>query len=68
MMTWRVSLVPKKAYLSVAGSYFNSSFGGEIREGTGGMPDVVGKGFFGIFQGAMSIAAVVSNNELTSST
>jgi len=68
MMTWRVSLVPKKAYLSVAGSYFNSSFGGEIREGTGGMPDVLGKGSFGNLQGGTSIAAAVSSKELTSST
>jgi hypothetical protein len=54
--------------LNVAESYFNSSFGGEMREGIRGMLDVIGKGYFGALQGGKSIAASVASKELTSST
>jgi hypothetical protein len=37
MMTRKVSLEPRKAYLSLFGSGFNSSFGGDSREGTRGV-------------------------------
>jgi hypothetical protein len=68
MMTGRVLLEPKKAYLSFVGSGFSSSFGEAMREGTGGMPDVRCKDSFGTLQGGKSIAAAMSSKELTSST
>jgi hypothetical protein len=37
MMNGKVSLDPRKAYFSLFGSGFNSSFGGDLREGTGGV-------------------------------
>jgi hypothetical protein len=40
MITGRISLVLKKAYLSLSGRGFNSSFGGDSREGTAGVLDV----------------------------
>jgi hypothetical protein len=51
MMTGRVSLAPRKAYLSLSGRGFNSSFGGDLREGIGGVLDVRGKGSFGSLHG-----------------
>jgi hypothetical protein len=51
MMTGRVSLIPRKAYLSLSGRGFNSSFNRDLREGTGGVLDVRGKGSFGSLHG-----------------
>jgi hypothetical protein len=51
MMTGRVLLDPRKAYFNFSGSGFNLSFGGDSREGTGGVLDVKGKGSFGTFHG-----------------
>jgi hypothetical protein len=51
MMTGRVSLTSRKAYLSLSSKGFNSSFGGDSREGTGGVLDVKGKGSFGSLHG-----------------
>jgi hypothetical protein len=39
-----------------------------MREETGGMPDVRGKGSLGTLQGGKSIAAAMSRRELTSPT
>jgi hypothetical protein len=50
-MTGRVSLAPRKAYFNLSGRGFNSSFGGDSREGTGGVLDVNGKGSFGSLHG-----------------
>ena len=44
-MTGRVSFEPKNAYLSFSGSGLSSSLGGEMREGMGGVPEVIGKGY-----------------------
>jgi hypothetical protein len=67
MMTGRVSLAPRKAYFSLSGKGFNSSFGGDSREGMGGVLDVRGKDSFGIFQGWKFALVVVSSKSRTSS-
>jgi hypothetical protein len=51
IMTRRALLEPRKAYLSLFGRGFNLSFGGDFREGMGGVLDVKGNGSFGIFHG-----------------
>ena len=51
MMIGMVLLDPGKAYLSLSSNGFNSSFGGDSREGTGGVLDVRGKGSFGTIHG-----------------
>jgi hypothetical protein len=43
MMTGRVSFAPRKAYLSEAGSCFNSRTGGDSMEGKRGLPISGGK-------------------------
>ena len=37
-----------------------------MREGMGGVPEVIGKGSFGALHGGKSMAAAVSSKELTS--
>jgi hypothetical protein len=51
MMTGRVLLDPRKAYSSLSGSGFDSSFDGDSRDETGGVLDVRGKGSFGALHG-----------------
>jgi hypothetical protein len=51
MITGKVSLDLRKAYLSLSGSGFNSSFGGDSREGTGGVLEVRGRRSFGTLYG-----------------
>jgi hypothetical protein len=51
MMTGIVLSNPRKAYLSLSGSGFNSSFGGDSREGTRGVLDVRGRGSFATLHG-----------------
>jgi hypothetical protein len=51
MMAGRVSLAPRKAYLSLSGRGFNSIFSRDSREGTKGVLDVRGKGSFGSLHG-----------------
>ena len=65
-MIGRVSFEPKNAYLSFSGSGLSSSLGGEMGEGMGGVPEVIGKGSFGALHGGKSMAAAVSSKELTS--
>jgi hypothetical protein len=51
MITGKVSLDLRKAYLSLSSSGFNSSFGGDSREGTGGVLEVRGRRSFGTLYG-----------------
>ena len=66
-MISRMSLDTRKAYLSLSSSGFNSSFGGDSTEETGGVLDVKGRGSFNTLHGWKFALATVSRNSWTSS-
>ena len=68
MMTGKVSWGPKNAYLSVAGSGFNSSVGGVTKDGVAGSLDRGGSDSNRAFYGGKSDVEEALSKTFTSST